>query len=55
MDETEYNKGFLAGYKKAAKKLGRLEKLHRRIIKQLPNKEHEGRLMEMEGVLNEQH
>lgn len=55
IDETEYNEGFLAGYKKASIKLGRLEKLHRRLIKQLPNHEHEGRLLEMEGALNEQH
>ena len=54
-DIDEYNKGFLAGYAKAAKKLGRLEKLHRRLINQLPNNEHEGRLMEMEGSLSEQH
>lgn len=54
-DINEYNKGFLAGYAKAAKKLGRLEKLHLRLISQLPNNEHEGRLMEMEGSLSEQH
>ena len=54
-DIDEYNKGFLAGYAKAAKKLGRLEKLHRRLISQLPSNELEGRLVEIEAALSEQY
>lgn len=51
-DIDEYNKGFLAGYHCACEKLGRLEVLHRRLIGQLPNDEHDGRLIEMETVMD---
>lgn len=54
-DIDEYNKGFLAGYTQAARKLGRLEQLHRRLISQLPIDEHEGRLLEMATYQIETH
>jgi len=58
-DIDAYNSGFLAGYHQAGQKLAILEKLHRRLIRQLPDDEHEGRFSEMEttleSVINQTH